>query len=190
MEDVVFCISGPSGVGKGSLVRELVRTDPTIALSVSCTTRAPRPGETHGVEYFFVSREEFEKGIAEGAFIEYDEHFGNYYGTPRSYVRKLLAEKKSVILEIDVVGTLNVKACHPKEMRVVAILIVPPSDEALSDRLRHRGSETEEQLALRRERVAYELGKAKEYDYVVVNDVFVTAVEEIRAIIKNEINRK
>ncbi len=181
--DLLICISGPSGVGKGTLVKELTRDDPNLVLSVSCTTRAPRKGERDGVEYFFISREEFERGIEAGDFIEYDEHFGNYYGTLRSYVEGQLALHRSVILEIDVVGSLAVK----KQMEnVVTVFIAPPSAEALESRLKGRGSESEEQLAMRRARVEYEFSKSKEYDYVVVNDDLESALGELRSLIQKE----
>lgn len=187
-EGLLFCISGPSGVGKGTLVTELVRTDPTLALSVSMTTRRPRKGEKEGVHYFFRTREEFERGIRENAFIEYDEHFGNYYGTPKEYVFEKMREHVSVLLEIDVVGALNVKKVYGD--RVVTVLIVPPTMGDLEERLRHRGSETEEQIAERKARVEYELAMAKDYDYVVVNDRFNDALDALRALIEKEKNKE
>lgn len=186
MRALLFCISGPSGVGKGTLVRELLKIEPELALSISCTTRAPRPGEREGVEYFFTTRETFERGIAAGEFIEYDDHFGNYYGTPKKYVFDEMAKGRSVILEIDVVGALIVKRDYGE--KVINILIVPPSEEALDARLKGRGSESAEQIALRKKRVEYELSKAKEYDYVVVNDDLMRATYELRDIFRKEIN--
>ncbi len=183
MRDLLICISGPSGVGKGTLVKALTREDENLVLSVSCTTRPPRKGETNGVEYFFLSREEFERGIEEGDFIEYDEHFGNYYGTLRSYVEGQLALHRSVILEIDVVGSLAVKK---KMDNVITVFIAPPSAEALESRLTGRGSESEEQLAMRRARTEYEYAKSKEYDYIVVNDDLGRALGELRALIQKE----
>ena len=108
MRNVLIVISGPSGVGKGTLVKLLLEEDPTLALSVSCTTRPPRKGERNGRDYYFIEKEEFLSRIRENDFLEYDEHFGNYYGTPRSFVERQLKEK-SVVLEIDVVGALNAK---------------------------------------------------------------------------------
>ncbi len=189
MRDLLFCISGPSGVGKGTLVRELIKRDASLALSVSCTTRPPRKGEREGIDYFFIDRATFEEDIRRDAFVEYDEHFGNYYGTPRSYVEKQLAAHRSVLLEIDVVGALNVKrAYHARGEgdKVVTILIAPPDLASLEARLLHRGSETREQLELRRARVGYELSMAKEFDYTVVNDDLSAATDELAAVIHQE----
>ena len=166
MRNVVFAISGPSGVGKGTLVKLLLKEDDSLVSSVSCTTRAPRKGEKNGKEYFFLSREEFISRIQENDFLEYDEHFGNYYGTPRSFVERQL-KNKSVILEIDVVGALNAKRLMPQ---TVLIMIVPPDLKALQQRLAGRGSESEAQREERMRRVRYELEQQSKYDYVVVND--------------------
>ena len=166
MRNMVFAISGPSGVGKGTLVKLLLKEDDSLVSSVSCTTRAPRKGEKNGKEYFFLSREEFISRIQENDFLEYDEHFGNYYGTPRSFVERQL-KNKSVILEIDVVGALNAKRLMPQ---TVLIMIVPPDLKALQQRLAGRGSESEAQREERMRRVRYELEQQSKYDYVVVND--------------------
>ncbi len=178
MHNVLFAISGPSGVGKGTLVKLLIEEDDNLALSISCTTRAPREGEKNGREYFFVSKEEFTKKLQDGEFLEYDEHFGSLYGTPRSFVEEQLKEK-SVLLEIDVVGALNAKRLIPQ---TVLIMVVPPSIEALERRLSGRGSETPEQLCERLERVRYELSRKDEYDYVVVNDDLNEAKRQLQAI--------
>ncbi len=187
MRQVLICISGPSGVGKGTLVRELMKEDPTLSLSVSATTRKPRRGEEEGREYFFLSREQFEKGIRAGEFIEYDDHFGNLYGTPKGYVEAQIAAGKSVILEIDVVGTLSVKERRPD---CVTIFIAPPSPEALDKRLLGRGSESEEQIRERKARAEYEYELSKKYDHIVINDVFADALKELRAIIEQEKQRE
>ncbi len=186
MNHLLFVLSGPSGVGKGTLVRELMREDPTLALSVSCTTRAPRRGEVDGREYYFLTEREFRSRIDENDFLEYDEHFGNFYGTPRSFVERQLKEH-NVILEIDVVGGLNCKRMMPEAC--VLILIKPPSMEALTDRLGHRGTESPEALRGRLSRVKYELEQEPLYDYVVVNDDLARAKRELQEIIKRE-NRK
>lgn len=184
MKNVLLAISGPSGVGKGTLVNLLLQ-DKNIVMSVSCTTRAPREGEVDGVSYFFLSKEEFLKRIEADDFLEYDEHFGSYYGTPASFVKKTLQEK-SVILEIDVNGALNAKKKIPQ---TVTVFIAPPSKEELIARLKGRGSETEEQIKNRLSRVEYELSQQDQYDYVVVNDDLKTAYERLLEIINEEKNK-
>jgi len=184
MRNVVIAVSGPSGVGKGTIVKELLKRNADITASVSCTTRQPRRGERDGKDYFFITREEFEKRIQENGFLEYDEHFGNFYGTPRSFVEETL-KTKSVILEIDVVGALNAKKLMPD---TILIMILPPSMEDLKARLKGRGSETEEQFKSRLERVKYELAQEDKYDYLVVNDDVIRAAAEIEEIIRREKN--
>ena len=185
MQNRLFVISGPAGVGKGTLVKLLVKEDPALALSISCTTRAPRKGELQGREYFFLTQEGFQDRIAAGDFLEWDEHFGNFYGTPKSFVWQQL-EEKSVILEIDVVGGLQVKQNIPDASRIVLIMIVPPDMETLKKRLVGRGSETEEQLQNRLARVEYEYAQKDKYDYVVVNDNLEEAKRTLQNIILQE----
>lgn len=182
MKNILLAISGPSGVGKGTIVDMLLAADDSLAESVSCTTRAPREREVNGREYFYITRAEFEQKIRENAFLEYDEHFGNLYGTPEAFVKKKLKEK-SVILEIDVVGAMNAKARIPE---TVTVFIAPPSKEELVSRLQGRKSENEEQIENRLQRLEYELSFAEKYDYVVVNDELQSAYEEIREIIRRE----
>ena len=182
MRNVIMVVSGPSGVGKGTLVKELVKRRKDVVESVSCTTRQPRAGEEHGKHYFFISKEEFLRRIEEKDFLEYDEHFGNYYGTPRSFVEKTL-ETKSIILEIDVVGALNVKKVFPE---LVLVMIAPPSLEELKRRLIGRGSESEESLKIRLARLEYELAQRDKYDYFIVNDDLETAIAEVSKIIDGE----
>ncbi len=178
MKHIMMAVSGPAGVGKGTIVKTIVDKREDIVESVSCTTRAPREGEIDGKHYFFISKEEFERRIKENDFLEYDEHFGNYYGTPRSFVEKTL-ETKSVILEIDVVGSLNVKKEFPE---LVLVMIAPPSVEELKRRLIHRGSESEESLEIRLARLEFELAQKDKYDYFIVNDDLDTAIAEVEAI--------
>ncbi len=186
MRNIPIVLSGPSGVGKGTLVELLLQEDHSLTKSVSCTTRSPRAGEKSGDAYFFITREEFENRVRENDFLEYDEHFGNLYGTPRSFVERQLKEK-SVLLEIDVVGGLNAKRLMPQ---TILVMVVPPSIEALYERLGARGSETEEEKQTRLQRVKYELEQRDLYDYVVVNDDLERAKRELQNIINQEKNRE
>ena len=186
MRHVLLAVSGPSGVGKGTMVKTLIERRADVVESVSCTTRAPREGEVHGKHYFFLSREEFERRIAEDDFLEYDEHFGNYYGTPKSFVRETL-KTKSVIMEIDVVGALNAKKSFPE---CVLVMVTPPSVEELKRRLSGRGSESEEQILNRLSRMEYELSHKDEYDYVIVNDDLEAAIDELSKIIDGDVSKK
>ena len=185
MKNILMAISGPSGVGKGTLVKALLARRKDLIESVSCTTRAPRTGERDGREYFFLKREEFLSRIEKGDFLEYDEHFGNFYGTPKSFVKEALKEK-SVILEIDVVGALNAKKAFPE---CVLVMIVPPSEEELKRRLKGRNSETDEEIERRLSRMEYEFSKKDEYDYIVVNDALDGAESKLEEIIDKEKNR-
>ena len=185
MKNVLMAISGPSGVGKGTLVKALLGKRADVTVSVSCTTREPRPGEREGKDYFFLTKEEFLRRAKEGEFLEYDEHFGNYYGTPKSFVREALKEK-SVILEIDVVGALNAKKAFPE---CVLVMVLPPSVEELKKRLEGRHSETEEEIKTRLARIDYELSKRELYDYAVVNDTPERAAAELEEILDAEQNK-
>ena len=182
MKTVLMAVSGPSGVGKGTLVKKLVKKRSDVVESVSCTTRAPREGELHGREYYFLTKEDFLRRIEEKDFLEYDEHFGNYYGTPKSFVKETLKEK-SVILEIDVVGALNAKKAFPE---CVLVMIVPPSKETLFERLKGRNSETDEEIQNRLARLDYELSKKDEYDFVVVNDDLDKALAQLESILDSQ----
>lgn len=185
MRNVLFVISGPSGVGKGTIVRQLLKEDDSLALSVSCTTRSPRICEEDGKDYFFISEEEFMRRIDADDFLEYDKHFEHYYGTPRSFVEKMLREK-SVILEIDVVGALNAKRLMPS---AVLVMLAPPSIEELAARLAGRGSEKDGDIAQRLERGMYELSQKEKYDYVVINDDMEAAKRRLQEIIQIERNK-
>lgn len=182
MKNVLLAVSGPSGVGKGTMVKTIIERRADVVESVSCTTRPPREGEIHGKHYFFLSREEFERRIAEDDFLEYNEHFGNYYGTPKSFVKETLKEK-SVIMEIEVVGALNAKKSFPE---CLLVMVVPPSVDELKKRLSGRGSETEEQIKNRLARMDYELSYKDQYDYVIVNDDLETAIADLCKIIDGE----
>ena len=180
---LLLVVSGPSGVGKGTLVKALMDRNSRIKMSVSATTRAPRPGEVEGVHYFFKTEEEFKAMVDRGEFLEYMHVFGsNYYGTPRSFVEKTL-KTQSVILEIDVVGALNVKKEFPE---TVLVMVVPPTLEELKRRLAGRGSETEAQIENRLARMEYELSYKDQYDYIIVNDDLERAIAELCKIIDGE----
>jgi guanylate kinase len=161
------------------MVKTLIARRADVVESVSCTTRAPREGEIHGKHYFFLSKEEFERRIAEDDFLEYDEHFGNYYGTPKSFVQKTL-EEKSVILEIDVVGALNAKKAFPN---CVLVMIAPPSVEELERRLVGRGTETDAEIQKRLSRLEYELAQKDKYDFTIVNDDLEKAISALENIV-------
>lgn len=181
-QNVLVVLSGPSGVGKGTLAKLIVEKEKDIALSISCATRNPRVGEVNGREYFFITKEEFKSKIENGGFLEYSEHFENYYGTPKDFVLETL-KSKNVLLEIDVNGGLEVKKNFEKAL---LIMILPPSIEEIRKRLIGRGTETEDKINLRMERIEYELGKKELYDYSVVNDNLDVCADEIIKIIKME----
>ena len=182
MRNVVVVISGPSGVGKGTIAKKLCENNTDIFLSISATTREPRRGERDGKEYFFITKEEFLSRIENDGFLEYSNHFENYYGTPKNEVLKKL-EEKDVLLEIDVNGGLNVKKNFPE---AVLIMIAPPSIEDVKERLLKRNTETLEKIEQRLSRIEYEIEKQKYYDYTVVNDNLERAVLEVKEIIKKE----
>ena len=164
---VLFVFSGPSGVGKGTLKAKLFEEfGDQIAYSVSATTRGPREGEVDGKDYFFISRQEFERRVKNNEFLEHAEFAGNCYGTPRAYVEKLLDSGMNVVLEIDVQGALQVMKSMPE---CVSVFILPPSFEELEHRLRGRGTETEEKVRERLETAKRELPYAPQYDYQIVN---------------------
>ena len=175
MKHVLMAVSGPSGVGKGTIVKTILQRREDVVESVSCTTRPPREGEVHGKHYFFISKEEFLRRIEENDFLEYDEHFGNYYGTPKSFVEETL-KTKSVIMEIDVVGSLNAKKFFPD---CVLVMILPPSIEELKNRLAGRGTESAEDIEDRLSRIEYEYAQKDKYDYLIVNDDLETAIAEV-----------
>ncbi|MBR5900187.1 MAG: guanylate kinase [Clostridia bacterium] len=185
MRNVLIVLSGPSGVGKGTIANKLIERNSNLALSVSCTTRNPREGEIDGKHYFFISKEDFKDKVKNDGFLEYSEHFENFYGTPREFVETKL-QSKDVLLEIDVNGGLNVKANYPK---AILIMIAPPSEEELYARLIGRATESEEKIKLRMSRLNFELSQSDKYDYTVVNDDLQKAIEQIEEIIKYEKNK-
>ena len=181
---LLIVLSGPSGVGKGTVRKALFEMpEQEFVYSVSMTTRAPRPGEVDGVDYYFVSREEFERQIAAGNLLEYAEFVGNYYGTPKDKVEEQLNKGKEVILEIEVNGANQVRE---KCKDAVFIFLVPPTRRALYDRLKTRGTECEERIKARIEKANKEFRLAHQYDYIVVNDEIYNAADRIMAIIRAE----
>ena len=181
---LLLVVSGPAGVGKGTINHALIERNTDIRMSVSATTRAPRPGEINGVHYFFKTEEAFRQMIDEGAFLEYMRVFDmHYYGTPKSFVEQELAEGRSVILEIDVNGAMRVKAAYPD---AVLIFIAPPSMSELKSRLLHRGTETTEAIERRFKTAYQELAFMNRYDYVVVNDILDLAIARTEQIISAE----
>lgn len=181
---ILTVVSGFSGAGKGTIMKELLaKHEQNYALSISATTRAPRPGEKDGVEYFFKSREEFEKMIAAGELIEYAQYVGNYYGTPKAYVGKQLEAGRDVILEIEIQGALKVREQFPDAL---LLFVTPPSADELKKRLIGRGTESMEVIENRLARALEEAEGLEEYDYLVVNDVLEECVEEVHEIIRNE----
>ena len=179
---VLAVISGFSGAGKGTIMKELIRQYPYF-LSVSATTRKPREGEIDGREYFFHTKEEFEHMIAEGELIEWAEYVGHYYGTPKKAVEQQLAEGKDVLLEIEMQGGMLVKDQFPE---AVLIFITPPSYAELKSRLQGRGTESTEEIERRLARAGEEVAYMKSYDYIVVNDELAEAVSRVNNIITDE----
>ena len=176
----LILLTGPSGVGKGTLVRSLRLSFPELYLSISATTRSPRSGEVEGQHYYFVSKEKFQSMIQGGELLEWAEYAGNFYGTPRFSVEKQLNNGNSVILEIELVGARKIKEVFPQALR---IFILPPSIAELERRLRGRGKDTEEVINRRLQRAEEEIAAADEFAYQVVNDDFQTALGEIEEII-------
>ena len=181
---LLIVLSGPSGVGKGTVRKALFEMpEQEFVYSVSMTTRSPRPGEVDGVDYYFVSKEEFERQIAAGNLLEYAEFVGNYYGTPKDKVEEQLNNGKEVILEIEVNGALQVRdQCKD----AVFVFLVPPTRKALYERLKSRGTECEERILARIEKANKEFKLAYQYDYIVVNDEIYNAADRIMAIIRAE----
>ena len=179
MANKLFVISGASGVGKSTVLARVMQERNDLLFSVSATTRSPRPGEQDGVSYYFVSKETFLDMIQKDAFLEYDDHMDNYYGTPKSQVEEKL-QNAHVILDIEPNGAFNVRKARPD---AVLIFIAPPSLQDLENRLRSRGDTSEEQIRLRQERVAWEMEQSKRYDYTVVNDQVEACAEQILNII-------
>jgi guanylate kinase len=182
----LFVISGPSGAGKSALVSELLKRIPQLEKSISVTTRKPRKGEKDGESYFFVSTEEFEAKIKRGEFLEWAKVHGNLYGTLSSLVEEKLKKGKSVVLEIDVQGAAQVKK---KCSNCVLIFILPPDLQTLEKRLKKRATEDEDALKMRLKRALEELEEVPQYEYIVLNDEFEKAVDELEKIVKGELKK-
>ena len=179
---LLIVLSGPSGVGKGTVIKELMKNDDLkLSYSISMTTRKPRNGEVDGVNYFFVDRDTFLKAIDDGELLEHAEFVGNMYGTPVSYVEKLRNEGRNVLLEIEVQGAMQVKKKCPDAL---SIFIIPPSMEELASRIRGRNSEPEEIVQQRLDKAKKEMEMVTQYKYVVCNDDVILASDIISAIIK------
>ena len=180
-QGILVVVSGFSGAGKGTLMKELLKRYDNYALSISATTRAPREGETDGKEYFFVTKEQFEKMRDERKLIEYAQYVNNYYGTPKEYVEQKMAEGKDVILEIEIQGDLKVKKRFPDAL---LLFVTPPSAEELRRRLVGRGTETLEVINARLARAAEEASGMEAYDYLLINDDLDRCVEEMHQLIQ------
>jgi len=182
----IFVLAGPSGVGKGTLRARALSNVENLVYSVSCTTRKPRAGERDGVEYHFVSAREFEDELERGMFLEHASVHGNYYGTPRKNVEQEMEAGRDVLLEIDVQGAEQIRRILPDS---VLIFISPPSLEVLANRLRERGTESEDKIALRLENAKKEIEQAVKYHYIIVNDDLSSASDELTSIILSYRNR-
>ena len=180
-QGILVVVSGFSGAGKGTLMKELLKRYDNYALSISATTRAPREGETDGKEYFFVTKEQFEKMRDERKLVEYSQYVNNYYGTPKEYVEQKMAEGKDVILEIEIQGALKVKKRFPDAL---LLFVTPPSAEELRRRLVGRGTETLEVINARLARAAEEASGMEAYDYLLINDDLDRCVEEMHQLIQ------
>ena len=180
---ILVVVSGFSGAGKGTLMKRLMEKYDNYALSVSATTRAPRPGEEHGREYFFHTKKEFEELILEDALIEYAQYVDNYYGTPKAYVEKQLNMGKDVILEIEIQGALKVKKKMPNTL---LLFVTPPSAEELKRRLVNLGTESMEVIESRLSRASEEAEGMLEYDYILINDVIEDCVDNMHNIIQSQ----
>ncbi|GAB2561407.1 guanylate kinase [Gracilibacillus alcaliphilus] len=180
---ILFILSGPSGVGKGTVRKALFEQDTNLKYSISMTTRAMRAGEKEGIDYFYRTREQFEEMIQQGKMLEYAEYVGNYYGTPREYVEETIEQGHDVFLEIEVQGAMQVKKNFPQG---VFIFLIPPSLEELKNRIVDRGTETEDLITNRLIEARNEIEMMDYYDYVVVNDNVDTAVKKVQAIVQSE----
>jgi len=177
----IFVISAPSGTGKTTLIRLLLSRFPTLSFSISYTTRLPRPGEVNGQHYFFVSEKEFKKSIAKGEMLEWAKVYGHYYGTPLTFVQEKIAAGKDIVLDIDIQGAQAVKKKMPE---AILIFLIPPSWNELQRRITSRSSDSPEEIKKRLEAAKKEILAAREFDYIVINDVLEDALKELVSIIQ------
>lgn len=178
----LFIISAPSGAGKTSLVRALLEKDPSIQLSISYTTRAPRPGEVNGNDYHFVNLDSFKEMIARDEFLEWAEVYGNYYGTSRIWIEQQLQQGRDILLEIDWQGAAQVKKLFPQ---AISLFIEPPSITELEKRLRNRGQDSETVIQKRVQAAQEDMMHRNEFDHIIINSIFETALEDLLSVIKN-----
>ncbi|BAZ79376.1 guanylate kinase [Sphaerospermopsis kisseleviana NIES-73] len=176
----LIVLTGPSGVGKGTLMQKLLQLHPELYYSVSATTRSPRPGEINGQNYYFITRSQFEKLVAQGELLEWAEFAGNYYGTPRAAVLEQIQSGKLVILEIELEGARQIRTSYPNAL---SIFILPPSFSELEKRIRGRGQDSQEAIARRLNRAQEEIEAAAEFDIQIVNDDLETALNQIEAVL-------
>lgn len=179
----LFVVSGPSGAGKGSIIKELKTMRSDLWVSVSATSRQPRAGEEEGISYYFMSKEQFAQRIEKQQFLEWADVFGNYYGTLKAPVIDALLRGKNVILEIDIQGALQIKSMYDE---AIFIFVLPPSLEELRKRIIHRGSETEESLKMRLHMVLEEISYIEKYDYFIINDALEDSIRTMDAILTAE----
>lgn len=186
-QGILFVISAPSGAGKTTLISSL-RQKQDFVYSVSCTTRAPRPGEVHGEDYFFLGREEFQRHIDAGDFLEYAEVHGRVYGTLKSSVLKHLADGVDVLLDVDTLGAASIRACDDPfiQAALADVFIMPPGLDELARRLRRRGTESEEQIATRLQNAASEMEKWRDYRYTLISGSMEEDIEKFRAVMRAE----
>lgn len=180
-QGVLFVVAAPSGAGKTSLVKALLKNDPAIRLSVSYTTRAPRPGEVNGMDYHFTSVDDFLQMAARGEFLESAEVYGNYYGTSQAWIAGEIAAGHDILLEIDWQGAAQVKKCFPE---AVTLFILPPSIEALRERLSNRGQDSQEVMDRRVAAARDDISHAAEFEYIIVNDDFDQALLDLMAVVR------
>lgn len=180
---ILFVVSGPSGCGKDSIVRQLLKRKKNLWLSISCTSRKPRPGEIDGKDYYFLNKAQFEEKIENGELLEYAQYSDNYYGTPKKHIEEHLNRGEDVVLVIEIIGALKIKELLPDTL---FIFILPPSMEELKRRLEGRGTESKDKIDQRFKRAYEEINAVNDYNYVVVNDEIENAVDKIEAILLSE----